>query len=56
MYFTDRAQVDVFSPSAESWLTPITISGTNSSTGFVRIALSPDGNTLAVSDAGNNKI
>lgn len=56
MYFTDRAQIDVFSPSAENWMTPITISGTNSSTGFVGIALSPDGNTLAVSDAGNNKI
>jgi DNA-binding beta-propeller fold protein YncE len=56
MYFTDRAEIDVFSPSAENWLTPITVSGTNSSTGFVGIALSPDGNTLAVSDAGNDKI
>jgi DNA-binding beta-propeller fold protein YncE len=56
MYFTDRTQIDVFSPSGESWLTPITISGTDSGTGFVGIALSPDGNTLAVSDAGNNKI
>jgi streptogramin lyase len=56
MYFTDRAQIAVFSPSAENWLTPITISGTNISTGFVGIALSPDGNTLAVSDAGNDKI
>lgn len=56
MYFTDRAQIDVFSPSAENWLTPIMIPGTNSSTGFVGIALSPDGNTLAVADAGNNKI
>ena len=46
----------MFSPSAESWLTPITISGTNGSTRFVGIALSPDGNTLAVSDAGNDKI
>jgi streptogramin lyase len=56
MYFTDRAQIDVFSPSAENWLTPITISGTNISTGFVGVALSPDGNTLAVSDAGNDKL
>ncbi|MGO9676605.1 MAG: hypothetical protein ACLPW4_05070 [Candidatus Sulfotelmatobacter sp.] len=56
MYFTDRAQIDVFSPSAENWLTPVTLPGTNSSTGFVGIALSPDGNTLAVSDAGNDKI
>jgi DNA-binding beta-propeller fold protein YncE len=56
MYFTDRAQIDVFSPSGENWLTPITIPGTNFSTSFVGIALSPDGNTLAVSDAGNDKI
>jgi hypothetical protein len=56
MYFTDRAQIDVFSPSAETWLSPITIPGTNINTGFVGIALSPDGNALAVSDAGNDEI
>jgi hypothetical protein len=56
VFFTDIAQIDVFSPASESWIAPITIAGTNASTRLVGIALSPDGNTLAVSDAGNNKI
>ena len=56
LYFTDRAQIDVFSPTSESWLAPISVSFTNTNSRLVGIALSPDGNTLAVSDAGNSKV
>jgi hypothetical protein len=56
LYFTDSAQVDVFSPVSESWLSPIPISFTNTNSRLVGVALSPDGNTLAVSDAGNSAI
>ena len=56
LYFTNRGQVNVFSPAMHSWLAPILISSTNSQSRLVGIALSPDANTLAVSDAGNNRI
>ena len=56
LYFTDRGQVNVFSPAMHSWLAPILISFTNTQSRLVGIALSPDANTLAVSDAGNNRI
>jgi streptogramin lyase len=56
LYFTDRAQIDVFSPSSGSWLAPITLPNTTISTRLVGISLSPNGNTLAVSDPGDNAI
>lgn len=56
MYFTDQSQIDVFSPSSNNWVTPITISYTNSNSRLLGVALSPDGNTMAVSDAGNASI
>ena len=56
LYFTDQAQIDVFSPATHNWLAPIPISFTNPQSRLVGVALSPDGNTLAVSDAGNNNI
>jgi DNA-binding beta-propeller fold protein YncE len=56
LYFTDSAQIDVFSPASESWLAPIPISFTNANSRLTGIALSPDGNTLAISDTGNSKI
>jgi hypothetical protein len=56
LYFTDRTQIDVFSPTSESWLAPIALPNTDGGTSLVGIALSPDGNTMAVSDAGHNQI
>jgi DNA-binding beta-propeller fold protein YncE len=56
LYYTNRAEIEVFSPASQTWLSPITLPGTNGSTRLTGIALSPDGNTLAVSDSGNNKI
>jgi hypothetical protein len=56
VYFTDQAQIDVFSVSTNSWVAPITIAYTNSSSRLLGVALSADGNTLAVSDAGNANI
>ncbi len=56
MYFTDQAQVGVFSPGSGQWLAPIVIPSANVSSRLYGIALSPDGNTLAVSDAGDSRI
>ena len=56
VYFTDQSQIDVFSPSTNNWLAPITISYTNGNSRLLGVALSPDGNTMAVSDAGNARI
>jgi DNA-binding beta-propeller fold protein YncE len=56
LYYTSRAQVEVFSPASESWGSPITLPSTNNSTRLTGIALSPDGNALAVSDSGNNRV
>jgi hypothetical protein len=56
LYFTDQNRIDVFSPAAHAWQGPIPISYTNAASSLVGIALSPDGNTLAVSDSGNNRI
>jgi hypothetical protein len=56
VYFTGQAQIDVFSVSTSNWLAPITIGYTNSASRLVGVGLSADGNTLAVSDAGNANI
>jgi hypothetical protein len=56
LYYTDRAAIDVFSLSNASWRPPINLSFVNASSRLVGIALSPDGNTLAVSDSGNANI
>lgn len=56
IYFTDRVQIDVFSQASQQWSTPIAIPYANISSRLYGISLSPDGNTLAVSDAGNAKI
>src|SRR5271165_524843 len=56
MYFTDQAQVDVFSPGSGQWQAPIVIPSADVSSRLYGIALSPDGNTLAISDAGDARI
>jgi WD40 repeat protein len=56
LYCTDRAQIEVFSPSDGQWLAPIVIPYADVSSRLYGIALSPDGNTLAVSDAGDARI
>lgn len=56
LYFTNQSQIDVFSPAGAQWLTPITIPYTDISSRLYGVALSPDGNTLAISDAGDSRI
>jgi hypothetical protein len=56
LYFTDQNHIDVFSPANESWLAPIAIPQADANSILLGIALSPDGNTLAVSDAGDARI
>lgn len=56
LYFTDQSQIDVFSPAGAQWLTPITIPYTDISSRLYGVALSPDGNTLAITDAGDSRI
>jgi len=56
VYFTDQSQIDVFSISSGNWLPPITISYTNSNSRLTGVALSTDGNTLAVADTGTGDI
>ncbi len=56
LYFTDQAQIDVFSPASGQWLTPISIPYTDASSRLYGVALSQDGNTLAISDAGDARI
>lgn len=56
LYFTDRAQIDVFSPAGSQWLNPIAIPQADASSRLYGVALSPDGNSLAVSDAGDSRI
>ena len=56
LYFTDRMQIDVFSPTLGQWLSPITISNTTVSSRLYGVAISPDGSSLAVSDAGTARI
>ncbi len=55
LYFTDRVQVDVFSPGGQ-WLAPIAIPQAGPSSRLYGAALSPDSNTLAISDAGDSRI
>jgi len=56
MYFTNQREVEVFSPASKNWLSPIAIPSTNGNSRLIGVALSPDNNTLAVSDAGNSSI
>jgi len=56
VYFTDKSQIDAFSLATNNWLAPIVISFTNTNSRLLGVALSPDGNMLAVSDAGNANI
>jgi WD40 repeat protein len=56
LYFTDQSQIDVFSPAGAQWLTPITIPYADISSRLYGLGLSPDGNTLAISDAGDSRI
>jgi hypothetical protein len=55
-YFADRAQVQVLSKTAGTWLSPISLPGTSSKTQFLAISESPDGTRLAVSDFGGQAI
>jgi DNA-binding beta-propeller fold protein YncE len=52
-YFTDRSTIQVFSKVTKTWLTPVALTGAGR---LWSIALSPDGNKLAISDAGSNLI
>ena len=56
LYFTDQSRIDVFSPAGAQSLTSITIPYADISSRLYGVALSPDGNTLAVSDAGDSRI
>jgi DNA-binding beta-propeller fold protein YncE len=56
LYFTNRSQVEVFSPASETWRAPISLPLVNGNTRLLGLALSPDGNTMAVSDAGTARI
>jgi DNA-binding beta-propeller fold protein YncE len=56
MYFADQAQIQVFSPVNKNWVAPIPISYAAKSGKLQALALSPDGNTLAISDSGNGNI
>lgn len=52
-YFTDANEVQVFSKSQGAWLSPINILGPpGAAQRLWGIALSPDGNNLAIADAG----
>ena len=55
-YFTGQSEVEVFSPSSNSWQTPISLSGTTSSTQLGALSISPNSNLLAVSDFGGQAI
>ncbi|MBZ5680499.1 MAG: IPT/TIG domain-containing protein [Acidobacteriia bacterium] len=52
-YFTDQAQVRVFSRSQSQWLSSIPIANASRLWG---IALSPDGSKLAIADAGARSV
>lgn len=56
MYFTDQAQIRVFSPVTKTWMTSIPISYAGPESRLLGVSLSPDGNTLAISDAGKGNI
>ena len=56
IYFTDQNQIDVFSPASESWLASISIPQADANSRLLGMGLSPDGNTLAISDAGDARI
>lgn len=57
-YFTDAAEIRVFSKAQGQWLTPIQVPAAPSGTThrLWGIALSPDGSNLAVSDIGDAMI
>jgi hypothetical protein len=55
-YFTDQAQIQVFSKSTGTWLAPIVLPGVSSESQLLAIAESPDGTKLAVSDYGDGAI
>jgi hypothetical protein len=52
-YFTDQAEIRVFSKTQEAWLAPMTIPKAGR---LIGLALSPNGSRLAVADAGNDVI
>ena len=52
-YFTDQTKIQVFSTAQSAWLTPFSIPKAGRLWG---IALSPDGSTLAVTDAAQNVV
>lgn len=57
-YFTDKAQILVFSRSSRSWLSPIAVPAAPAGTShrLWGISISPSGNMLAVSDIGVSMI
>jgi hypothetical protein len=55
-YFADRAQIQVLSPTAGKWLSPIALPGVGTKTQLRAISESPDGTKLAVSDYGDQTI
>jgi sugar lactone lactonase YvrE len=55
-YFVDKDQIQVFSKTTGTWLSPISLPGTTAETQLLAISESPDGTELAVSDYGGRKI
>jgi hypothetical protein len=55
IYFTDKSQIQVFSVSSGSWLSPIAVPQAVTAQ-LVGISLSNDGSVLAVGDQGNGAI
>jgi hypothetical protein len=55
-YFTSTSQIQVLSPSSGTWQTPISLTGTTSSSQLLAISESPNGSLLAVADFGGAAI
>lgn len=55
-YFTDATQIQVFSRTSGTWMTPITFPAADAPQRLWGTALSPDGSQLAVADEAGNAI
>jgi WD40 repeat protein len=56
MYFSAKSNIQVFSLASNSWQAPMGLPGTDKITSLTALALSADGNSLAVSDPGDTRI
>ena len=55
-YFTDQAEIQVFSLTAGQWQAPISLPKASGNTQLLALSLSPDGSQLAISDYGEQAI